>query len=400
MNILTFNCGSSSLSYKIFQAAGANELEVICSGKAHRVGTVGISGSFIEHHLEGQTYETARRLDNHREAATWILAFIQSHHLQVDLVGHRIVHGGPLFKQSTLLDDEKLQLLEQCLPFSPVHNPNAFSIIQASREAWPETPQYATFDTTFHATIPDYAYTYALPWQVAETHRLRKYGFHGLSYHDVIHKAALFLDKPLAELRIVACHLGTGGSSVAAIKGGRSLDTSMGYAPLPGLIMSTRCGDLDPAVLLYLIEQADYTGVKLNHMLNYQSGLLGISGLSSDIRDLIQAGESKNDSRAKLAFDMYVYRLKQYIGSMSATLGGLDVLIFTDDVGLRCPEVRAAACKGMEWCGITLDPTANQQAGSDAITPINQVGAPIAVLVVPNDEERIVCLEGLKLIRQ
>ena len=398
LNILIFNCGSSSLSYKIFHGTPPHNLEVVSSGKAHRVGVHGTADAFIEHHCEGTTYQETVAIGNHRAAAELVFAFIREHRLPVDLIGHRFVHGGTIFRQTTLLDGEKLELLEQCLPLAPIHNPNSFSVIRAAQEAWPGVSQYVTFDSAFHATIPDYACTYALPQQLAAEHGFRKYGFHGLSYQDVTQKTVDFLARPVENLRLVACHLGTGGSSIAAIKGGRSLDTSMGYSPLPGLIMSTRCGDIDPSLPLMLIERG-YSVEELTRIMNKQSGLLGVSGLSSDIRDLIRAMQEQDDPQARLAFEMYVHRLKQYIGAMAAVMGGLDALVFTDDVGLRCPEVREAACAGMAWCGITLDPARNRRATGETIACLSVPPAHVDVLVVPNDEERVISLEGLKLVQ-
>lgn len=397
MNILIFNCGSSSLSYKLYRAAGSQDLEALLSGKAHRVGVTGTAAAFIEHHLAGERYQQTGPIPDHGAAAGLVFTFIQTHQLPVDVIGHRFLHGGAIFQQTTLLDEDKIALLEQCLPLAPIHNPNSLSVIRATRQHWPDKPQYVALDSAFHASLPDYAYTYALPRQLTEEYGFRKYGFHGLSYQDVSQKAVIFLDKPATELQIVACHLGTGGSSVAAITAGRSLDTSMGYSPLPGLIMSTRCGDIDPILIFHLLE-AGYTPDAVNRLLNKESGLLGVSGLSSDIRDLIQAMSDQNDQRARLAFQMYVHRLKQYIGGMAAVMGGLNTLIFTDDVGLRCPEVRAAACAGMAWCGINLDLERNRQASGNAIALISPDEAAVDILVIPNDEERVIGQEGVQLL--
>ena len=407
MNILIFNCGSSSLSYKVFQTTGSQSLAVVLAGKAHRVGVQGTDDAFIEHHLDGETFKDVVPIANHREAAALVLTFLQAHAIPVDVVGHRFVHGGTIFQRSTFLDAEQLTLLERCLPLAPIHNPNSLSVIHAALEALPGVPQYVTFDSAFHASIPEVAYTYALPWSLAEEYGFRKYGFHGLSYQDVTQKAARFLGVPLESLRVVACHLGTGGSSVAAVRDGKSVDTSMGYSPLSGLIMSTRSGDVDPLLPLHMVERCGYTVAEVDHILNKESGLLGVSGFSSDIRDLILAMDRQQDPppgverdrrRARLAFEMYVYRLKKTIGGMIAALGGLDVLVFTDTVGLECPEVREAACAEMEWCGIALDPVRNRRATGEVAARVSPDGAPVHVLVVPNDEERVIGLEGLRLL--
>jgi acetate kinase len=407
LNILIFNCGSSSLSYKVFRTTDFRHLSVVLSGKAHRVGVQGTEDAFIEHRLDAETFRETRPIRNHREAATLVITFIRERDIPIDLIGHRFVHGGSLFQRSTLLDAGQLERLERCLPLAPIHNPNSLSVIHATREALPGVRQYVTFDSAFHASIPEYAHTYALPRALVEEHGFRKYGFHGLSYQDVTQKAAGFLGRSLGELRIVACHLGTGGSSVAAVRGGRSVDTSMGYSPLAGLVMSTRSGDIDPILPLHMVERCGYTASEVARILNKQSGLLGISGFSSDIRDLIHAMDKREDmspltedgrQRARLAFEMYVYRLKQTIGSMAASLGGLDVLLFTDTVGLECPEVRAAACAEMGWCGVALDPARNRRATGETIARVSHDGAPVEVLVVPNDEELVIGMEGLSLL--
>ena len=290
MNILVFNCGSSSLSYKVFQATDSQHLAAVLAGKAHRVGVHGTEDAFIEHHLDGETFRKALPICNHREAATLAITFIRERNVQVDLIGHRFVHGGSLFQRSTFLDALQLERLGRCLPLAPIHNPNSLSVIHAAQEALPGVRQYVTFDSAFHASIPEYAYTYALPRALVEEHGFRKFGFHGLSYQDVTQKAACFLGVSLEALRIVACHLGTGGSSVAAVKGGRSVDTSMGYSPLAGLVMSTRSGDIDPILPLYMVERCGYTASEVARILNRQSGLLAVSGLSSDMRDRPRPG--------------------------------------------------------------------------------------------------------------
>jgi acetate kinase len=395
MNILIFNCGSSSLSYKIYQSVEADKLETLAAGKAHRVGVTGTEAAFIEHRWAGQTQKLIEPIANHREAAGLVFDFIRAEGIPIDIIGHRFIHGGRLFQQTTLLTDENIKLLDQCAPLAPIHNPNSFSVIQVSRAAMPDTPQYIALDSAFHAGMPDFAHHYALPQKFVDEYDFRKYGFHGLSYQDVCQKASDFLDRPLAELRLVACHLGTGGSSVTAIKNGLSLDTSMGYSPLPGLMMSTRAGDIDPTLVLHLIDRFGYSPAEVNRILNKESGLLGVSGLSSDIRDLINV--MPENPRAQLAFSMYTHRLKQYIGGMIAVLGGLDALIFTDDVGLYCPEVRAAACANMAWCGITLDEARNRQASGQTIARINADDSGVAALVIPNDEEMVIGREGQQL---
>jgi acetate kinase len=399
MHLLVFNCGSSSLNYKLFSATPGNELQVICKGKAHRVGVKGSEPAFIEHQCRGETFKTTPFLPDHRKAASLVLDFIRENGLPVDAIGHRFVHGGSKFQTTTRLDDSSLAGLQTCLPLAPIHNPNSMSVIAVCRERLPALPQYVTFDTAFHASLPECSYRYALPASLSEGMGLRKYGFHGLSYRYVTRQAAAFLGRPLDELDLVACHLGTGGSSAAAIRQGRSIDTSMGYSPLAGLMMSTRTGDLDPLLPLDLMEQMGFKPEQLDEILNTKSGLLGVSGLSSDIRDLIRAGHEGND-RAALAVKMYTYRLRKAIGAYITLLGGIDALIFTDDIGVQNPLVRAEACREMEWCGVALDPTANQQAAFDRISDLSRPGAGVRVLSIPTDEELVIAQEGYQLLQE
>jgi acetate kinase len=265
-------------NYKLYSSTG-NKLDLICKGKAHRVGVKSNESSFIEHHWIGQTFKETIPLPDHRTAAHLILNFLASQKLRVDAVGHRFVHGGELFQSSIVLSAENLADLAALMPLAPIHNPNSLSVIEVCLERLPGTPETLTFDTAFHAGLPETSYRYPLPESLTREMGLRKYGFHGLSYQYVSQKAGEFLQLPLQSLKIVACHLGTGGSSVAAIQGGRSLDTSMGYSPLAGLMMSTRSGDLDAAVVLELIRS--YGSAAVNELLNKKSGLLGVSGSSA-----------------------------------------------------------------------------------------------------------------------
>lgn len=398
MNILVFNCGSSSQNYKLYQSEGKS-LQLLCKGKAHRVGVKSSEPSFIEHHWSEQTKKEEVPLPDHRTAAHHILNFLAGQKFKVDAVGHRFVHGGDLFQASVLLTPENLPDLAGLIPLAPIHNPNSLSVIEVCLERMPATPQTLTFDTAFHAGLPETAYRYAIPEKLLREQGLRKYGFHGLSYQYVSQQAALFLGQPIQSLKLVACHLGTGGSSVAAIQGGRSIDTSMGYSPLAGLMMSTRSGDLDAAVVLDLIEKKGSVQA-VNDLLNKRSGLLGVSGTSSDIRDLIKAANEKNDIAADLAVEMYALRLKKTIGSYLALLGKVDALLFTDDIGLQNPHIRALACDGLAWAGVKLDEVANQNAPLDRMSDISAVGSAVRILVTPTDEELVIAQETLRLMQE
>ncbi len=396
MNILTFNCGSSSLTYKVFEANGFDKVELIASGKAHRVGVKGSEPSFIEYHFKGINQKSELSLKNHSQASNLILRKLQEFAVKIDCIGHRWGHSAGQFT-TALINDKFLETLESLLHLMPIHHPAMLSVINRCLKTAPDLPNYVTADGAFHATIPSFAYTYALPKEIIQKYGFRKYGFHGLSYQYVVREAGRFLNKALNDLKIVACHLGTGGSSVAAVKGGKSVDTTMGYSALPGLMMSTRSGDIDPMLTLYLMATYDYRAEELMDIFNKKSGLLGISGFSSDIRDIIQSAAS-DDGQSKLAFKMYTHRIKKYIGSYVAVLGGMDVLIFTDDIGLRNPAVRDEVCDGLHWCGVDLNDNDNRQAVEDKISIISSKNSKVDVLAMPTEEELVICLEGLKLL--
>lgn len=396
MNILVFNCGSSSLNYKVYSSTDALPLSVLIKGKAHRVGVKGSEPSFIEHQLNGRSDKTVIDIPNHRTAASLALDFLSKNSIQIDCIGQRFVHGGSFFQESVVLDKDTLDRLTQCLPLAPIHNPNSMSVIHECLSRLPGIPEYLTFDTAFHATLPEWSYTYPLPKEIIRRFGFRKFGFHGLSYQFVSQKVADYLGRPLEDLKMVACHLGTGGSSVAAIDHGKSVDTSMGYSPLAGLMMSTRTGDLDPTIPLFMMEHLKMSPQSLNELFNKKSGLLGISGFSSDIRDLIH---SQGNARAALALKMYTSRLKETIGAYTLLLNGIDVLVFTDDIGLRNPLIRQEACAGLEWAGIRLDEQQNLSASSDRITTVSPIGCSPQVLSIPTDEEQVIALEGVRLLK-
>ncbi|KPL81131.1 hypothetical protein ADN00_01005 [Ornatilinea apprima] len=397
MNLLVFNCGSSSLNYKVFSGDSNSTAQITAKGKAHRVGVKGSDPSFIEHHLSNQTVKETQPLETHAQAAERVLQNLRDHQIPIDAVGHRFVHGGAYFKESALLTEDTLARLTECLPLAPIHNPNSMSVIYTCLEHQPGCPQYVTFDTAFHAALPPEAYTYAVPQSIRDTHTYRRFGFHGLSYHFVTQAAGPFLETPFSESKIIACHLGTGGSSAVALKNGVPLDTSMGFTPLPGLIMSTRTGDLDAQIPIQLLKEGK-SPKEIETLLNKKSGLLGISQFSSDLRDILARVEQ--DPNAHLAFEMAVHRLVKYIGAYAVLLGGLDALIFTDDIGLWSWQLRESVCQGLTWCGIAIDPTANREAPYDRITPIEAPDSRARVLVIPTDEEWVIGQEGFALLQE
>jgi acetate kinase len=398
LNVLVFNCGSSSLNYKVYRTSGAGrKLEVIVRGKAHRVGVVGTESSFLEHLYAGHVEKITLPIKDHRSAAKLILNYIEKIGVQIDCIGHRFVHGGSFFQQSILLNPKVLETLESCIPLAPIHNPVSLSVIHESMKMHPSTPHYATFDTAFHSTIPEHAYRYALPKSYIEKHNYRKFGFHGLSYSYVIKEAANFFKTDLTKMNIIACHLGTGGASVVAVRSGSSIDTSMGYSPLSGLVMSTRAGDIDALLTIYLMIAYGYNPDTLMNLLTKKSGLLGISNFSSDIRDIIGRLADEQE-QGQLAFDMYTHRLKKYIGGYMAALGRVDALIFTDEIGLQNPLVRKRVCSGMEWGGIMLDDELNEKAALDKISLISDEKSAVKIVTVPTDEELVIAMEGLSLL--
>lgn len=358
----------------------------------------GTEPSSLEILSDGKSVKKTIPMKNHTEAAAAVLEEVKGRSIPVHYVGHRFVHGGKHFERSVFLSNDNLKRLKACIALAPLHNPSSFSVIGECNRSLPNVRQYVTFDTAFHSSLPPVAYTYGLPKRISKKFGFRKYGFHGLSYSYVVLETARFLCVPLEELKIVACHLGTGGSSVAAIKEGHSIDTSMGYTPLPGLMMSTRCGDIDPMLALYLMAVYGYRSEELNDILNRKSGFLGISSFSSDIRDLINPAEEDKKDQAELALKMYVHRLKKYIGSYIAALGGIDVLAFTDDIGVRSWEVRESVCRNMKWCGMELDEKTNREASSDMISVLNVQQAKVKILTIPTAEELVICREGMHLI--
>ncbi len=396
-NILVFNCGSSSLGCKIFQSGEVVNASPIFSAKAHRVGTKGRDLSFVQYHVDGISRKNVAPLPEHRIAARHILEQIKLDGMTVDLIGHRFVHGGDIFREAVMIDRTVMEKLEQCAPLAPIHNPVTLSVIRECRETLPGTLQYAAFDTSFHSSIPDYAYTYPVPERIRKRFHFRKYGFHGLSYAYISQAAPAVLGFSPDNFKMVACHLGTGGSSVSAIRNGLSMDNSMGYSPLTGLMMSTRCGDIDPMLTLYLMVEYDVRPDDLLKLLSEKSGLLGIAGFSSDLRDIIQNVSAEEKERADLAFQMYIHRLKKYIGSYIAVLGGVDALVFTDDIGLTNWLVREKACHSLKGFGVKLDRDANRSASVTSASLISSRDSLVKVLVMPTEEEWVVAEDGAKL---
>jgi acetate kinase len=357
--VFVLNAGSSSIKYTVLEVESGT---LIADGIVERIGVPG-------------------GVADHATALATVLAGIGD--TPIDAVGHRVVHGGERFTAATVIDDDVEAAIEQLIELAPLHNPAGLAGIRAARAALPRVPHVAVFDTAFHATIPVEAATYAIDADLAARHGIRRYGFHGTSYEYVSRVAAETLDRGPGELRMIVLHLGN-GASAAAISGGRSVDTSMGLTPLEGLVMGTRSGDLDPAIPFHLHRVAGLSIDELDDLLNRRSGLLGLSG-HADMREVIEAAET-GDERAGLALEVYLHRIRHYIGAFAAVLGGLDALVFTAGVGENSDVVRAGAVRGLEFLGIAIDPAANATRG-DAARIISPAGSAVAVLVVPTDEE-------------
>lgn len=394
MNVLVINCGSSSLSFKVYQNDGAGNDKVVIAGKARNVATRTMAEPVIEWSIGGENHSRRCALPTHRAAALEVLALLRNEKIRVDAIGHRFVHGGEIFQATTRIDDRSLSGLRDCLPLAPIHNPNSFSVIEVCLQALPQAAQFAVFDTAFHAHLPPAARAYALPVDLAEHYGLRKYGFHGLSYQFVSQRAAEVLGNPLNEVKLIMCHLGTGGSSVCAFAEGHSIETSMGFSPLAGLVMSTRCGDIDAEAVLELV-RAGRSADEVSHLLNHASGLIGLSGYSSNLAEVIEAAEA-GDARCRLAYQVYVNRLQHYLGAYTWQLGGADAIVFTDDIGVSSWKLREDVCGWVERLGVKLDQQANRQAGTDQASRISLPDSGTEVLVIPTDEEKVIFEEVMR----
>ncbi len=384
MKILVINCGSSSIKYQLFAMPDG---ETLASGLVERIGE---SQASHRHANRGESlqHSTGLQIADHRAGLTRIVNTLHSTGAITELselaaIGHRVVHGGELFRQPVPIDETVLAQIRALIPLAPLHNPAGLAGIEISRETAPAVPQIAVFDTAFHHTIPAFAYHYALPRQLYSEYRVRRYGFHGISYSYVSREASRFLGRPLAELNMIALHLGN-GASATAIAGGRSVDTSMGMTPLEGLIMGTRSGDIDPAIPFYLGREAGLGADAVEDLLNRESGLKGLCG-SNDMREVHRLAES-GDADARLTLEMVCHRLKKYVGAYAAVLGRLDALIFTGGIGENDAWVRAHSCAGLENLGIRLD--AGKNAHPDAAArAIHADDSRVALLVVPTNEE-------------
>jgi acetate kinase len=391
MNILIINCGSSSQSFCIYKVDREKEPQTLLNGKARNVATRTQENPHIEYSFKGVTHKLEVDLPTHQAAATECLKIFDRHGITVDAIGHRFVHGGKWLTSTTQLTPQATVLLEKCLPLAPIHNPNSYSVVQVYKQALPKVLQFLVFDTAFHAGLPEAARQYALPYTLAEQYGFQKYGFHGLSYQYVSARTAELLGIPLEKIKLIMCHLGTGGSSVAAFAERHSVETSMGYSPLPGLVMSTRCGDLDPEIVLELARQGR-TIDEIETLLNNQSGLIGLTGYSSNLEEIIDVAERGN-GHCRIAYEVYANRLKNYIGGYYWQMNGADAIVFTDVVGTRCWQLREKICGSVENLGIKLDKKANQEANNDEEQFLNAQDSKTKILSMPTNEESIILQE-------
>lgn len=392
MKILVINAGSSSLKYQLINM---DDKSVMAKGLCERIG---IDGKNTFKPTGGTPVELTAPLKDHSDAIKSVIGAlinpeygVISSMAEIDAVGHRVVHGGEMFSKSVIIDDEVMDAVEKCIPLAPLHNPANIIGINACKEVMPGVPQVGVFDTAFHQTMPEVEYMYGLPYELYEEYKIRRYGFHGTSHNYVSGKAAEFLGKDIRDLKIICCHLGN-GSSITAVDGGKSVATTMGLTPLDGVIMGTRCGSIDPAIITFLMGKG-MTAQEVDTLINKKSGVQGISGVSSDFRDLAAAAADGN-KRAALAVDMFSYGVKKYIGSYAAVMGGVDAVVFTAGVGENDSDVRRKVTDGLEFLGIKIDEDKNNTRGTVDITAED---GKVKVLVIPTDEELMIALETQKL---
>lgn len=398
MKILVINCGSSSLKYQLIDMDGE---VMLCRGLCDRIG---IEGSSVKHEVDGKEWKMDADLPDHTAAFTKMMEMMSqgegavvSSKDEIDAIGHRVVQGAERFTKSEIVTDEVIDIIEEVAPLAPVHNMAHVQGLRSAKQVFGDAvPQVVVFDTTFHQTMPRKAYMYGLPYEYYEKYSIRRYGFHGTSHRFVSAKAAEYLGKSPQELKTITCHMGN-GSSIAAVDGGKCVDTSMGLTPLAGIIMGTRCGDLDPSVVCYLNELLGVSGNAMSDILNKKSGFLGVSGVSSDNRDVVNAAEAGND-RAKLTQEMLAYQVQKYIGSYTASMNGLDCLVFTGGIGENADTVRAHICENMSYFGIEIDPVENLKRGEPVID-ITKPGAKVKVLVIQTNEELMIARDTLALVQ-
>ena len=397
MKILVLNSGSSSIKYQLFNM---EDESVLARGIVERIG---IEDSFLEHEVNGDEVVIEEDIPNHSKGISLVIdALLNDNHGvldnmdEINAVGHRVVHGGEKFADSVRITDEVVEQMEAVSDLAPLHNPPNIAGIKVCQELMPGKPQVGVFDTAFHQSMPAEAYTYALPYEYYEKYGVRRYGFHGTSHRFVAKRAAKMMDKDYSDSKIITCHLGN-GASVAAVKNGKSIDTSMGLTPLEGLVMGTRCGDIDPAIVPFLQEKEDLSSKEIDNIMNKESGLLGISGVSNDSRDIQEAADEGNE-RAQLAGDVFNYRVKKYIGAYTAAMGGVDAIVFTAGIGENAIEIREGILDGLEYLGFELDKEANDSRGKEI--EISKTGSDTKVFVIPTNEELVIARDTAEILSE
>lgn len=399
MRVLIVNCGSSSIKYQFIQT---DTKQMLAKGSVERIG---MKGAILNHQrYDGDKVKVAGEIVDHQAGVEYILAILLSPNhgvikdrAEIEAVGHRVVHGGEKFTGSVLITDDVMEGLQECIELAPLHNPHNIKGIKACQRLLPGLPQVGVFDTAFHHAIPDYAYLYGLPYMLYKRYGIRRYGFHGTSHLYVSRRAAELLQKPIEQLKIITCHLGN-GCSMAAVSAGISVDTTMGFTPVEGLLMGTRCGDLDPTSILYIMGREELSLGEANALLNKHSGMIGISGVSSDMREIIQEMEAGN-RRAKMAFDVFCYRVKKYLGAYTFAMGGVDAVVFTGGIGENAAAVRQTSLSGLESLGIKVDPEANH-AKSSAERAIHAPDSMVSIWVIPTNEELVIAMDTERVVKE
>lgn len=398
MKILVLNCGSSSVKYKLIALSG-NEQNILAEGGVEKVG---LPDSFLKFKYNGEKVTINASMPNHNVAIRIILDNLTSEKFgciknfdEIEAVGHRLVHGGEKFNSSVLINDEVIAKVKECYDLAPLHNPVNIAGVDTISEILPDVPQVGVFDTAFHQTMPSYAYMYGLPYEMYEKYGVRRYGFHGTSHRYVSRRACDFLGLEYEKQRIITCHIGNGGS-ITAIKDGKSVDTSMGLTPVEGLIMGTRCGDVDPGALLYIQQKEHLDHEGMQALINKKSGVAGLTGVSSDMRDIEKAVEEGNE-RAIMALNMYEYRITKYIGAYTAALGGVDVIVFTGGVGENQTGTRERICKQLAFLGIEFDVEKNKTRGEEI--ELSTPNSKVRVVVIPTDEEYMIARDTEAIVK-
>lgn len=396
MKVLVVNCGSSSIKYQLINME--NE-EVMAKGYLEKIG---LPDSFLTHTVNGEKHRIEKVITNHEDGIKLVLDQLLDANYgvikdlkEIDAIGHRVVHGGEKFSDSVIITDEVIDTMKECIPLAPLHNPAGITGIEACRKVLPEVPMVGVFDTAFHQTLPEEAYIYAIPYEYYEKYRIRKYGFHGTSHKFVSRRVAELMGKPLEDLKMVTCHLGQGGS-LCAVKGGKSVDTSMGLTPLEGLIMGTRSGDLDPAIIEFIANKENKTASEVLNILNKESGVYGLSGVSSDFRD-VKAARAEGNKVAAAALDAYAYRVAKYIGAYTAAMNGVDAIAFTAGLGENDDVTREAICEYLGYLGAELDKVKNDVHGETAV--ISTDDSKVKLLCVPTNEELMIARDTVALVK-